>query len=171
MPRSIWNGVISFGMVSIPVKLYTATEDKDISFHQLHQACGSRLKQLRWCPVCDREVEWGEVTRGYEYAKEQHIVLSEEDLGKLPLPSKRSIERDMQVLRARALAQRHACPICGTILPSVRWAALAVDHRARGERARAARVSAGERKRETDFAGRTKREPGQGPQVGDADAV
>ena len=92
MPRSIWNGVISFGMVSIPVKLYNATEDKDISFHQLHQACGSRLKQLRWCPVCDREVEWGEVTRGYEYAKDQHIVLTEEDLGKLPLPSKRSIE-------------------------------------------------------------------------------
>ena len=55
MPRSIWNGVISFGMVSIPVKLYNATEDKDIAFHQLHQACGSRLKQLRWCPVCDRE--------------------------------------------------------------------------------------------------------------------
>jgi DNA end-binding protein Ku len=47
MPRSIWNGVVSFGMVSIPVKLYTATETKDIAFRQLHQECGSRLKQQR----------------------------------------------------------------------------------------------------------------------------
>jgi DNA end-binding protein Ku len=92
MPRSIWNGVISFGMVSIPVKLYNATESKDVSFHQLHQVCGSRLKQLRWCPNCDREVEWGEIDRGYEYAKEQHVVLTEEDMSKLPLPSKRSID-------------------------------------------------------------------------------
>jgi DNA end-binding protein Ku len=92
MPRSIWNGVISFGMVSIPVKLYNATESKDISFHQLHQVCGSRLKQLRWCPNCNREVEWGEIDRGYEYAKEQHVVLTEEDMSKLPLPSKRSID-------------------------------------------------------------------------------
>ncbi len=92
MPRSIWNGVISFGMVSIPVKLFNATDDKDISFHQLHKVCDSRLRQLRWCPVCDREVEYGEVVRGFEYAKEQHVVLTEEDLAKLPLPSKRSID-------------------------------------------------------------------------------
>ena len=92
MPRSIWKGVVSFGMVSIPVKLYSATENKDISFRQLHQECGSRLKQQRWCPVCEREVEWGEVVRGYEHAKEQHIVLTEEDFAKLPLPSKHTIE-------------------------------------------------------------------------------
>jgi DNA end-binding protein Ku len=92
MPRSIWNGVISFGMVSIPVKLYNATDDKDISFHQLHEVCGSRLKQQRFCPVCEREVEYAEVVRGYEYAKDQHVVVNEEDLSKLPLPSKRSID-------------------------------------------------------------------------------
>ena len=92
MPRSIWNGVISFGMVSIPVKLFNATEDKDIGFRQLHQPCGSRLKQQRWCPVCEREVEWGEVVRGYEYGKEQHVLVSDEDLSKLPLPSKRAID-------------------------------------------------------------------------------
>ncbi len=92
MPRSIWNGVISFGMVSIPVKLYTATEDKDISFRTLHSECGSRLKQLRWCPVCEREIAYDEVVRGYEYAKEQHIVLNDDDLAKLPLPSKHTIE-------------------------------------------------------------------------------
>ena len=92
MPRSIWNGLISFGMVSIPVKLFTATESRDISFHLLHRECNSRLKQLRWCPVCDREVEWGETVRGYEYAKEQHVIMSDEDFDKLPLPSKRTIE-------------------------------------------------------------------------------
>ncbi len=92
MPRSIWNGVISFGMVSIPVKLYTATEGKDIAFRQLHQTCGSRLKQLRWCPSCEREVEWGEVARGYEYTKDEHVVLTDEDFAKLPLPSKHTID-------------------------------------------------------------------------------
>jgi DNA end-binding protein Ku len=92
MPRSIWNGVISFGMVSIPVKLYTATQSKDISFHLLHKECGARLQQLRWCPEHERKVEWGEVVRGYEYAKEQHIVLTEEDFEKLPLPSKQTVE-------------------------------------------------------------------------------
>jgi DNA end-binding protein Ku len=92
MPRSIWNGVISFGMVSIPVKLYTATEDKDISFRQVHKDCGARLKQLRWCPVHERAVEWDEVVRGYEYAKDEYVVMDDEDFEKLPLPSKQTVE-------------------------------------------------------------------------------
>jgi len=92
MARSIWNGVVSFGMVSIPVKLYTATESKDISFNQLHKKCGSRLKQLRWCPVDEKEVPWDEIERGYAYAKDQYVVLTDEDFEKLPLPSKHTIE-------------------------------------------------------------------------------
>ena len=92
MPRSIWNGVISFGMVSIPVKLYTATQAKDISFHLLHKDCGTRLQQLRWCPEHERAVEWGEVERGYEYSKDQHVVMTEDDFDKLPLPSKQTVE-------------------------------------------------------------------------------
>jgi DNA end-binding protein Ku len=92
MPRSIWNGVISFGMVSIPVKLYTATEDKDISFRQLHKEDGVRLKQLRWCPEHERAVEWDEVARGFEYAKDEYVVMEEEDFEKLPLPSKQTVE-------------------------------------------------------------------------------
>ncbi len=92
MPRSIWNGVISFGMVSIPVKLYTATEDKDISFRQLHKEDGVRLKQLRWCPEHERAVEWNEVARGFEYAKDEFVVMEEEDFDKLPLPSKQTVE-------------------------------------------------------------------------------
>ncbi|MEX0681911.1 MAG: Ku protein [Dehalococcoidia bacterium] len=92
MPRSIWNGVISFGMVSIPVKLYTATEDKDISFRLIHKDCGARLKQLRWCPEHERAVEWDEVVRGYEHAKDEYIVMDDEDFAKMPLPSKNTVE-------------------------------------------------------------------------------
>ena len=92
MPRSIWNGVISFGMVSIPVKLYTATESKDVSFNQLHKDCGSRIKQLRWCPVHEREVAYDDIQRGYEYAKDEYVVLTEEDFENLPLPSKHTID-------------------------------------------------------------------------------
>jgi len=92
MARSIWNGVISFGMVSIPVKLYAATESKDISFNQLHKDCGTRLKQLRWCPTHERAVDWDEVVRGYEYAKGEYVVVTEEDFAKLPLPSKQTVE-------------------------------------------------------------------------------
>jgi len=92
MPRSIWSGVISFGVVSIPVKLYPATKSKDVSFNLLHRTCGTRLKQLRWCPYHETSVEWEEVARGYEYNKDQYIVLTDEDFEKLPLPSKRVIE-------------------------------------------------------------------------------
>jgi DNA end-binding protein Ku len=92
MPRSIWNGVVSFGMVSIPVKLYTATDNKDISFNQLHKTCGTRIKQQRWCPTDEKVVDYDEIQRGYEYARDQYVVLSEEDFEKIPLPSKHTIE-------------------------------------------------------------------------------
>jgi DNA end-binding protein Ku len=92
MARSIWNGVVSFGMVSIPVKLYTATEDKDINFNLLHKECGTRLKQLRWCPEHERAVEWGEIARGYEYAKGEYVQMEDEDFEKLPLPTKQTVE-------------------------------------------------------------------------------
>ena len=92
MARAIWSGSIGFGMVSIPVKLYGATESKDISFHLLHASCGTRLKQLRWCPTDEQEVPWNETVRGYEYAKDQYVTLTDEDFEKLPLPSKHTIE-------------------------------------------------------------------------------
>ncbi len=92
MARAIWSGSISFGMVTIPVKLYGATESKDISFNLLHSTCGTRLKQVRWCPTDEVEVPWSETVRGYEYAKGEYVVLTEEDFEKLPLPSKHVIE-------------------------------------------------------------------------------
>jgi DNA end-binding protein Ku len=92
MARAIWSGSISFGMVSIPVKLYGATESKDISFHLVHSTCGTRLRQVRWCPTHEVEVPWSETVRGYEYAKDEYVTLTDEDFDKLPLPSRHIID-------------------------------------------------------------------------------
>ena len=92
MARAIWSGSIGFGLVSIPVKLFGATESKDISFHLLHATCGTRLKQVRWCPTDEVEVPWSETVRGYEYGKGKFVTLTEKDFEKLPLPSKHTIE-------------------------------------------------------------------------------
>jgi DNA end-binding protein Ku len=79
-------------MISIPVKLYGATESKDVAFNTLHEECKSRLRQKRWCPVHDREVSQDEVVRAYEYTKDQYVEVSDEDLEQLPIPSKHTIE-------------------------------------------------------------------------------
>ncbi|HEY0580699.1 MAG TPA: Ku protein [Chloroflexota bacterium] len=92
MPRPIWKGAITFGMISIPVKLFGATESKDLAFNGLHKECKSRLKQKRWCPVDDREVFNDEVVKAFEYSKDSYVEITEEDLESLPLPSKHTIE-------------------------------------------------------------------------------
>ena len=92
MARAIWRGVISFGMVSIPVRLFTATDSKDIRFRQLHEETHSPVKQLRWSPELDREVEFGELVKGYEYSKDQYVILDDDDFNQLPVPSKHTID-------------------------------------------------------------------------------
>jgi DNA end-binding protein Ku len=100
MPRPIWKGAITFGMISIPVKLYGATESKDLAFNTLHAECKSRLRQKRWCPVHDREVAADEVVRAYEYTKDQYVEITDEDLEQLPIPSKHTIELSAFVKQA-----------------------------------------------------------------------
>ena len=90
--RALWKGAVSFGMVAIPIKLYIATESKDISFVTLHSTCQTRLRQKRFCPYHEIEVEQSEVVRGYEYAKEEHVVMEEKDFENLPVASTRVIE-------------------------------------------------------------------------------
>ena len=90
--RSIWNGAISFGMVVIPVKMYPATDSKDISFVNLHSTCNSRIRQPRYCPHHETTVETAEIVRAYEYAKDQYIVMEDSDFDNLPVPSKHTIE-------------------------------------------------------------------------------
>lgn len=86
MPRAMWSGAISFGLVNIPVKLYKATAStsgKQISFHQIHKTCGTRLRHIRWCPKDEVEVPWDEVAKGYEFEKGKYVEVSDEELDAL----------------------------------------------------------------------------------------
>src|SRR5450759_652909 len=92
MPRSIWKGAVSFGMVSIPIKLYTATEEKDVSFNLLHKKDSVRIKQQRYCTEDDAVIEWNDVARGYEVAPDQYVIMEPEDFAKVPVESTHTIE-------------------------------------------------------------------------------
>ncbi len=90
--RSIWSGSITFGMVSIPVKLYTATEDKSVSFKQVHRECGQAIKQRRLCPTCDVTVEFGDINKGYPMGGDQILMMDEGDFLNLPLQSMKAVD-------------------------------------------------------------------------------
>jgi DNA end-binding protein Ku len=92
MPRSIWKGAISFGLVSIPIKLYSATEEKDVSFNLLHKKDGVRIKQQRYCPEDDAVIEWNDVARGYEIGPDEYVIMEPEDFDKVPVDTTRTIE-------------------------------------------------------------------------------
>ena len=93
MPRSIWKGVMSFGMVAIPVRLYLATESSSkVSFNLLCPEHKSRIKNKRFCVEGDHEVAWGDVVKGYEYEKGTYVELTDEDMEKLPLRSSKAID-------------------------------------------------------------------------------
>lgn len=84
--RPIWKGAISFGLIFVPVKLYAATEQRDIRFNFLHQKCKSPVQNKRFCPVCQEEVTMEEIVRGYEYEKGKYVVISEDELEALSGP-------------------------------------------------------------------------------------
>jgi len=90
--RSIWKGAISFGLVTIPVKLYSATEEKDVSFHQVRRADGSRIKYKRVAAVDGEEVSYGDIAKGYELSSGETVVLTDEDFRDLPLTTSRAID-------------------------------------------------------------------------------
>jgi len=91
-PRAIWSGTISFGLVSIPVRLYTATESHDVHFHLLHKRDGVRLKNVRWCPKDEKAVPWDEVVRGFEYAKGRYLPMTDDDLDHLPVRTVHTVD-------------------------------------------------------------------------------
>jgi DNA end-binding protein Ku len=92
MPRSMWRGAISFGMVAIPVRMYLATESKGVSFRLLCPNDGAPLKNKRWCPVEDREVGWNETVRGFEVGKDEYVRIEDDDLENLPLQTTHAID-------------------------------------------------------------------------------
>jgi DNA end-binding protein Ku len=80
MPKSIWNGTITFGMVNVPIKLYSATESKSIHFHEVHVIDGARIEHRRICPKEDREVPYDEVVKGYEVSSGRYVVLDKDEI-------------------------------------------------------------------------------------------
>src|SRR5262245_28393979 len=91
-PHSIGAGTISFGLVSIPVRLYTATSSQNVSFNLLHAKCGSRIRQQTFCPVDNTTVERSELVRGYEFAKDQYVRVTDEELKSLEGEDSKDIE-------------------------------------------------------------------------------
>src|SRR5829696_4692113 len=92
MPRSIWKGAISFGLVTIPVKLFSATEEKDISFRQVHPEDGGRIKYKRVCEKCGNEIPFAEIAKGYEMPDGRMVILEKEDFDSLPLATTKAVE-------------------------------------------------------------------------------
>jgi DNA end-binding protein Ku len=83
MASPVWKGTLSFGLLAIPVKLYTAARSQRINLHQLHKTCHTRLKQPLFCPQCNRTVERSEVVKGYEYEKGQYVIVSDDEIKKI----------------------------------------------------------------------------------------
>jgi DNA end-binding protein Ku len=90
--RAIWKGAVSFGLVSIGVRLYSATEEKDIRFHQVHQADGGRIRYKRVCSIDGEEVPYDDIAKGYDVGGGEMVVLTDEDFADLPLTTSRAIE-------------------------------------------------------------------------------
>ncbi|WP_157249563.1 Ku protein [Nonomuraea typhae] len=90
--RAIWKGAISFGLVTIPVKLFSATEQKDVTFHQVHREDGGRIRYKRVCTIDGEEVAYADIAKGYELATGEIVVLTDEDFEDLPLTTSRRID-------------------------------------------------------------------------------
>ena len=117
MPRSMWRGAISFGMVAIPVRLYLATESKSVSFRLLCPNDQTPVRNKRWCPEEDREIGWSEALRGYEVGKDEYVIVTDADLDELPADHD-AHDRDRRVLpglgdRSRRLPQERVLPGAG----------------------------------------------------------
>jgi DNA end-binding protein Ku len=97
--RAIWKGAVSFGLVSVPVKLYAATESHDISFRQVHAKDGGRIKYQRVCSVDGEEVAYADIAKGYETEDGQMVVLDDDDFAELPASSSREISVEKFVPR------------------------------------------------------------------------
>lgn len=90
--HTVWKGSISFGLVNIPVKMFTATEERDIRFRQLHKECHTPIKYSKTCPHCQRELEASEIVRGYEYEKGHFVIIDDSDLEAITPETRRAIE-------------------------------------------------------------------------------
>lgn len=90
--RALWKGAITFGLITIPVKLYSAVSEKGVKFHMLHESDGGRIKYKRECSVCGQEVAWEDIAKGYEYAKDHYVMFTDDDFDALEVDSVRAID-------------------------------------------------------------------------------
>ncbi|MDQ1720460.1 MAG: end-binding protein Ku, partial [Pseudonocardiales bacterium] len=90
--RAIWKGAVSFGLVNVPVRLFAATEENDIRFHQVHREDGGRIRYKRTCSICGEEVSFDAIAKGYETSDGQLVILTDEDLNQLPVASSHEID-------------------------------------------------------------------------------
>jgi DNA end-binding protein Ku len=92
MPRAIWSGALSFGLVNVPVKLFTAVTQKEVRFHMLHEKDGARIRMKRFCSAEDREVPYEEIVKGFEVGKDRYVTITEEELEAASPKATRTIE-------------------------------------------------------------------------------
>ncbi|AFM42450.1 Ku protein [Desulfosporosinus acidiphilus SJ4] len=90
--HTLWKGSISFGLVNVPVKMHTATESQEFKFNYLHKDCQHRIRSIKKCPNCEKEVEMADLVKGFEYEKDRYVILEDEELAALEQPTSRSIE-------------------------------------------------------------------------------
>lgn len=92
MATSVWKGYLTFGLISIPIRLFSAARSERIGLNQLHKICKSRIRMPLFCPTCERQVERSEIVKGYEYEKDQYVLFDEEELDKIEPESARTME-------------------------------------------------------------------------------
>src|ERR1700676_1081825 len=92
MATSVWKGYLTFGLISIPIRLFSAARTERISLNQLHDVCKTRIRMPLYCPQCERQVPRNEVVKGYEYEKDQYVLFNEDELDKIEPQSARSME-------------------------------------------------------------------------------
>ena len=92
MPRAIWKGAITFGLITIPVGLFSAIEEKDFRFHQLHAPDSGRIRYKKVCSICGQEVAFDEIVKGYEFEKDNYVVFTPEEMEQIPADSIRAID-------------------------------------------------------------------------------
>ncbi len=90
--HTVWKGAISFGLVHVPVKMFTATEDKDVHFRQIHKVCGMPISYVKTCPHCEEEVKPEDIAKGFEYEKDKFVLFNEEELEAMKPESARVIQ-------------------------------------------------------------------------------
>jgi len=92
MPSSVWKGSITFGLLTIPIRMYTAARSERTYLHQIHKKCHSRVKQPLFCPVCNRQVDRSEIVKGYEYEEGHYVLIDDEEIKKITPKSGHTME-------------------------------------------------------------------------------